>query len=296
MQDSRRNAIITGAASGLGRALAVRLAGDGWRIAVADIDEAGSLETLKLVEAAGGAGHVELLDVARLEHWQSLTARLRKDWSQIDLLVNNAGMGCTGEVGVFPLKEWKLILDVNLYGPIYGCHTMVDWIKANSNGAHIINVASFAAIAPSPSMAAYNVAKAGVVALSETLYAELKPHGVGVTVVCPMFFPTQITAAMHTYDELRTEIIGTRTEQSKYTADDVANAALCAMRRKELYAIPGRQARWYWWLRRIAPAGFIDGIVRDTAKWRTAKAESTNATDDDTVPDGLPQDPADAAK
>lgn len=271
MAEQRRNAIVTGAASGLGRALAVRLATEGWRVAVADIDDAGSQQTCDLVEAAGGTGRSEHLDVACLEDWESLRQRLRADWPQLDLLVNNAGVGCCGDVGVFPVEEWRFLLNVNLYGGIYGCHTLVDWLKENPRGSHIINVASFAAIAPSPSMAAYNVSKAGLVALSETLYGELKPHGVGVTVVCPMYFRTNIDVSMRSYNQLRSEIIRQRTEQSNMTAEDVANAALRAMRRKQLYAMPGRQARWYWWLKRLSPAGFLEGIARDLARQSKSK-------------------------
>ncbi len=278
MTDARRNAIVTGAASGLGRTLAIRLAVDGWCIAVADIDAAGSEETLSLVEAAGGAGRVEHLDVARLEDWEALRGRLRGEWSQLDLLVNNAGVAGYGDVGVFPLDDWRLLLEVNLNGGIFGCHTMVDWLKDNARGAHIINVASFAAIAPSPSMAAYNVTKAGMLALSETLYGELKPHGVGVTVVCPMYFRTNIHLAARSYNELKGKIIEHSTETSTVTADDVADVAIRAMHRKQLYAMPGRKARWYWWLRRIMPTAFLDGMARDAVRQTDAMAESEQAT------------------
>lgn len=278
MNEPRQNAIVTGAASGLGRALAVRLATEGWRVALTDVDDAGSEETCRLVDAAGGVGQVEHLDVASLEAWESLRERLRADWQQLDLLVNNAGLGCSGDVGVFPIEEWRFLLNVNLFGGIYGCHTLVDWLKENPRGAHIINVASFAAIAPSPSMAPYNVSKAGLVALSETLYGELKPHGVGVTVVCPMYFRTNIEHAARDYNQLRSEIIRQRTAQSTTTADDVAEAAWRAMQRKQLYAIPGRQARWYWWLKRFSPSGFLDGIARDLARQTKAK-DATQQTD-----------------
>jgi NAD(P)-dependent dehydrogenase (short-subunit alcohol dehydrogenase family) len=279
MDDARRSAIVSGAASGLGRALAVRLATDGWRIALADIDTAGSEETLRLVQAAGGAGQVELLDVARLDHWESLRDRLRADWTRLDLLVNNAGVAGYGDVGLFPLEDWHWLLDINLYGAIYGCHTLVDWLKANPHGSHIINTASFAALAPSPSMAAYNVAKAGIVALSETLYAEMQPYGVGVTVICPMFFRTRIDMAARSYNELRSEIIEEGTRNSKLTAESVADTAIRAMRRKQLYAIPGGQARWYWWMRRLSPRKFLDGIARDVARRSRAKTDSNRGAD-----------------
>lgn len=277
MESHRRNAIVTGAAGGLGRAMAVRLATDGWCIAIADVDSAGSAETLRLVEAAGGTGRVEQLDVSQLEAWEALGDRLRGEWSSLDLLVNNAGVAGYGDVGVFPLADWQWLLEINLLGTIYGCHTLVDWLKASAPGTHIINTASFAALAPSPGMAAYNVSKAGIVALSETLYTELQPHGVGVTAVCPMFFRTGIHAAARSHDALRGAMNEAGTERSKLTSEGVAETAIRAMQRGQLYAIPGGQARWFWWLRRLSPVGFLDGIAREVAKWRRANSVQDDA-------------------
>ncbi|MGD9721272.1 MAG: SDR family NAD(P)-dependent oxidoreductase [Pirellulales bacterium] len=261
MPDQRQSAIVTGTASGLGRALALRLAASGWQIALCDVDAEGNAETARLVDAAGGLARIEQLDVALPGDWQALSDRLRGEWPQLDLLVNNAGIGPLGNVGVFPLDQWHKTIDVNLYGTILGCHTLLDWLRANPRGAHIINVASFAAIAPSPAMAAYNVSKAGVVALSETLYGELRTSRVGVTVVCPMHFPSRILAASPHFDQQRFEMMRESTERSTLTAEFVADVALRAMRRKELYAIPGRRARWYWWLRRLTPVRFLNGLA-----------------------------------
>src|SRR5438105_187649 len=101
MSESAKTAIITGAASGLGRALAVRLAQDGWQIAICDIDDAGSQKTLDLVRAAGGTGQVEHLDVTQPAAWEALRSRLQSSWRQLDLLVNNAGVAGAGEVGKY---------------------------------------------------------------------------------------------------------------------------------------------------------------------------------------------------
>lgn len=268
MTHARPTAIVTGAASGLGRALAVRLARDGWQIALADLNPVGCEETLRLVEAAGGAGHVERLDVSSPEEWAALRDRLQVEWPRLDLLVNNAGVAGCGNLGDYPLEDWHWLLNINLYGAIYGCHELVDWLKANPRGAHVINTASFAAIAPSPSMAAYNVAKAGIVALSETLYSELKPSGVGVTVVCPMFFRTAIQHGARAHDPITDAMLVANIESASLTAEEVADAAVRGMQRGQLYVIPGRQGRLFWWLRRLMPTRFLDGIARDTARRR----------------------------
>ena len=155
----RRRAIVTGAASGLGRALCERLARDGYEIALCDIDTVGAAQTLLRVEAAGGSGRVERLDVADPADWEALRARLARDWPQLDLLVNNAGVAVSGDVGRCPLDDWRWIFDANLWGVIHGCHVCVDWLKCNPRGGHIINTASLASIGSFPGMAAYNVTK-----------------------------------------------------------------------------------------------------------------------------------------
>jgi NADP-dependent 3-hydroxy acid dehydrogenase YdfG len=105
----RRTAIVTGAASGLGRALCERLARDGFLIAICDIDLTGAAETLARVEAAGGSGRIEPLDVADPLAWQSLRERLEHDWPHLDLLVNNAGVAVSGDVGRCSLDDWRWI-------------------------------------------------------------------------------------------------------------------------------------------------------------------------------------------
>jgi NAD(P)-dependent dehydrogenase (short-subunit alcohol dehydrogenase family) len=262
-----RTAIVTGAASGLGRALAVRLARDGWTIALADINAAGCEETKRLIEAAGGEGAFEPLDITQLDQWQALRDRLQQRWEHLDLLINNAGIGGSGEVGRFTLDAWRRLLDVNIWGGIQGCHTMVDWLKANPRGSHLINTASFAAMACAPSMAAYNVAKAGMLALSETLYAELRPHGMGVTVICPLFFRTNLLSNWPCTTDAERRATEFYTENAGFNAEDVADAAVRAMQRGRLYVVLGRKARWYWRMKRLMPQAFLNMIARRYAKW-----------------------------
>jgi short-subunit dehydrogenase len=159
------------------------------------------------------------------------------------------------------------VLEVNLFGGIQGCHTMIDWLKANPRGAHLINTASFAAMAAAPSMAAYNVAKAGMLALSETLYAELRRHGVGVTVICPLFFPTNLLANWPSCNEAERRAAEFYTENAEFTAEDVADAAVRAMYRGKLYVVLGTKARWYWRMKRLMPQTFLNLIAWKYARW-----------------------------
>lgn len=253
----QKNAIITGAASGLGRAIALRLARDGWRIAVCDVDDPGSQQTAQLIEQAGGAARVETLDVTSIDRWGELSARLRADWDQLDLLVNNAGVAGAGNVGEFPIDAWQWMVGVNMWGVVYGCHTMVDWLKANPRGGHIINTSSAASFGTPPTMAAYNVTKAAVVALSETLYAELLPDGVGVSVLCPSFFQTNLLDGARFTDRRALKAAESHIRKATLTAENVADAAVAAMARKKLYVVvPGETWR-YWLLKRMAPMYYL---------------------------------------
>ena len=268
MSPRRRHALITGAASGLGRALAVRLARDGWHVAVCDVDDAGALETVSLVEQAGGTGQAERLDVTLPAEWESLRDRLRGQWERIDLLVNNAGVSGAGEVGRFPLDDWRWILDVNLFGVLYGCHAFVDWLAENPDRPHIVNTASMAAVASAPTMGAYNVSKAAVVSLSETLYAELLHRGVGVTVLCPGFVATNLLDAGRWHRPALKSRAEECFAEARITADDVAEATLRAIRRRQLYVVLPLRGRIFWRLKRLVPQWFMTRVARIVGKPR----------------------------
>lgn len=266
MSQQGRTAIITGSASGLGRALAVRLARDGWRLALADIAEASNFQTLEMVDRAGGSGQCERLDVSRFEDWLALRDRLQNQWPQLDLLVNNAGIAGSGAMGEFPIDEWRRLIDINLMGVVYGCHVFVDWLKCHPRRSHIINTASLAAVTAAPTMAAYNAAKAGVLALSETLYAELKQHRVGVTVLCPGFFATNLLASGHFVNETEKNFAQQMMEKSAFDADHVALMAVRAMSRGRLHVVVGGRARWLWRIKRWFPRLYMRLLASRYAK------------------------------
>ena len=268
---SRRTAIVTGAASGLGRALCERLARDGFLIAICDIDLTGAAETLRNVEAAGGSGRVEPLDVADPAAWEALRERLEHDWPQLDLLVNNAGVVVSGDVGRCSLNDWRWIVDVNLWGVIHGCHVCVDWLKRNPRGSHVINTSSLAAIGSFPGMAAYNVTKAAVVSFSETLHAELRRHRVGVTVLCPSFFPTALLDNGRFASAAEQRIARAEFTRTKLTAEKVADAAVRAMARKQFYVVLPAKARVLWWIKRLSPWLFFRVIALEVNRRLNAR-------------------------
>jgi len=251
--DRGSSAVVTGAGSGLGRAFAKALVSRGAVVVVADVRESTARETVREIGADAGRVHVVVCDVTKEDDVARLAEESATLAGEVDLLVNNAGIGAAGDVGVADLDSWRRAIDVNLCGVIHGCHYFVPRMRARGRG-HVLNVASAAAIAAVPGMGAYNVTKAGVVALSETLAAEAARDGVGVTVLLPGFFPTNIVSdAVGTVEEGKRRLAETWMQRSKYSADDIARLALGAVERGKLYALPHGEIRWLWRLKRAAP-------------------------------------------
>jgi NAD(P)-dependent dehydrogenase (short-subunit alcohol dehydrogenase family) len=250
---SRPRVVVTGAGSGLGRGFALELAKRGARIVAADIDLAGAEETARMARERGAEVAVERCDVSKAEDVEALAKSAERAFGGVDLLVNNAGVAVAGEVGDIELEHWRWIVSINLMGVVHGCHYFAPLMKKARSG-HVINVASAAGLVAAPGMAPYNMTKFGVVGLSEALYGELRPHGVGVTVLCPTFFQTNILEAGRGSPDPRAKHVAAKLmAASKLDASDVARAALGAADAGKLYSVPMGDGRMMWALKRLAP-------------------------------------------
>lgn len=246
-------AVVTGAGSGLGRAFCLELARRGARVVASDVNLPSAAETVR--EIGGKDVHAVRCDVSKRGEVEALHAEAERLLGGVDLLVNNAGVAVAGQVGEIPESDWKWIVDINFWGPIHGCEAFLPGMKAQRSG-HIINVASMAGLLCVPGMAPYNMTKSALIALSETLDAELAEHGVGVTVLCPSFFRTNIMTASRGGGGAASQLAETMMARSKLTAADVAVIALDAAEHNRLYALPHRDGRWLWRLKRSAPQRF----------------------------------------
>ncbi len=175
------------------------------------------------------------------------------------LVINNAGVGAGGKpIGQLPLEDWHWALDVNLWGPIHGCHVFTPILreaKPSNRRRGIINVASAAAFGAAPGMAAYNVGKAGVLSLSETLAAELAGTAVNVTVLCPTFVKTNIVESGR-ISAASTDLANRLMRWTGYSATRVARMCLAAHDRGELYCMPQWEAKIGWHIKRFAPESY----------------------------------------
>jgi len=249
-------AVITGAGSGLGRALALRLARPGAALLLADVDRAACEETAGLVERRGAVAHARQVDVTDSAQVERLAAEADSLLDgPVDLVVNNAGVAVAGAVGETPLEDWRWIVETNLLGVVHGCHSFAPRLAARGRGA-ILNVASMAGLVSVPTMGAYNATKAAVVALSETLAAELRSKGVTVTVLCPSFFDTHLLDRGR-FASADLERAGRRAfARARMTADDVAAVALRDVAARRLHSVPMLDGRLAWIAKRISPGLF----------------------------------------
>lgn len=257
--------MVTGAGSGIGRAFALEIARRGGRVFCADIDDAAAAETAGLIGDRGMPWHCDVSDADAVAAMADAAEQCFGN--TVGLVVNNAGIGAGGTViGEMPLDLWHRTLDVNLWGVIHGCHVFAPRMRAAGRGG-IVNVASAASFAAAPRMAAYNTGKAAVLALSETLAAELSGTGVGVTVLCPTFVKTNIVNP-DTIDDAAARLATTAMKWTGVSADSVARAALNAVDRGQLHVVPQIDAKLIWQAKRLMPAtytralGVVERVVR----------------------------------
>ncbi|MBK8725416.1 MAG: SDR family NAD(P)-dependent oxidoreductase [Holophagaceae bacterium] len=257
----RSCAIVTGAGSGLGLALARQLAAKGHALVLVDRDPValqsamGEFETLeaRVIEVAA--------DVATLGGWQQALSAFHSFGLPLRWLVNAAGIAVAGSVGEVPVDEWRRVLDVNLLGPIWGCQTFLPALLKQTSG-RIVNVASRAAFTAPPQMGPYAVSKAGLVAFTETLASELRGTGITATVACPGFFRSGLAGRMRAFPPNLAELAARFIAASGRDAEAVARLILRHAEAGDLYAIPGGEDRFLWRFKRLAPKACLRMVAR----------------------------------
>ena len=250
----QKRAFITGAASGLGRAFCMELAKEGWTLGMADMNVKELAITATDIENMGGKPLSFPLDVSDKEQYKRVAEEFLQQAGGIDLLFNNAGVGDGGKFEEYGLENYEWMVGVNQMSVVYGCHYFIPAMKKQGSG-HILNTASAAAISCAPTMGAYNMTKAAVLAISETLYGELMDHNISVSCILPTYFRTNVI--QHARGG---EIIKKATQlfidKSGLEAREVAREILTRAGKKELYIILPKDARKMWFLKRLFPTRF----------------------------------------
>lgn len=256
---------ITGAASGLGRALAETFAQRGARVGIADLNESRAQAVAAAVADRGGVPLVIQCDIRSVDQVRAAAEAVAEAWDGVDVLINNAGVAAAGTVVDTSMDDWRWIVDVNLLGAVNVLQAFVPMMQTARRG-HVVNVASAAGIVQSPGLASYNVTKAGMIALSETLKNELSGFGIGVTVVCPSFFTTNL---MESYrgPAPGVDLAGKLMSRSRLTAQDVATAVVRAVDRNEFFVFGHREASIAYHMKRLFPRAFYWGTGRAARKF-----------------------------
>jgi NAD(P)-dependent dehydrogenase (short-subunit alcohol dehydrogenase family) len=245
-------AVVTGAASGIGRALAGRFAAEGMKVVLADVEGPALAKAESELRAGGATVLAIAADVARAEAVDALAASTLEAFGGVHVLCNNAGVYASGLSWERPIADWEWVLGVNLWGVIHGVRTFVPIMLRQGTEAHVVNTASVAGLVSGPFSAPYNVSKYGVVALSESLHYELALVGaqVKVSVLCPGWVNTRIadcernrpaafatTARPLSESEQAMEQLGRQMLASGIAPERVAELVLAAVRDERFYVL-----------------------------------------------------------
>ncbi len=187
-------AVITGAASGIGYAIAEKAVSEGAKVVLADVEEQALVKAEAELKEQGGSVLSVLTDVSRPEDIEEVANRTLNTFGAVHLLFNNAGVGAGMSVWRSTIADWQWVLNVNLWGVIYGIKTFVPIMNEQDTECHIVNTSSLAGLVSFPGLGPYNITKFAVVTLSETLYHELalERSKIGVSVLCPGWVSTRI--------------------------------------------------------------------------------------------------------
>jgi NAD(P)-dependent dehydrogenase (short-subunit alcohol dehydrogenase family) len=262
-----KTVVVTGGASGIGRALGEELCSSGARVLLADINAELLSKTGEELRASDHQVDTAALDVRDFEAVKGLIEETARKHGRIDYLFNNAGIAVSGEARDVSLDDWRSVIDTSLYGVVHGVVASYPIMLKQGSG-HIVNTASLAGLIPAPGEVSYSAAKYGIVGLSHTLRAEAADLGVRVSVVCPGFIETPIfyTSKVVKFD--RDKLL----EEMPKTmpADQCAREILRGVERNKATIVITTAGKVFWRLHRYAP-----WVVDLLTKWSLKKMRAT---------------------
>ena len=270
---SGKSALVTGAASGIGRSTALAFARRGADLFLCDLDEAGLTETEREAQAIGRDVFCSRVDVASRDEMAAFATAVHERTDAVDILMNNAGVAIGGGFLDTSAEDWDWIVGINLLGVVNGCQSFAPAMVRAKRGGHIVNLSSAAGYLASEALSAYATTKFAVLGLSEALRDELAHHRIGVTTVCPGIIDTPITrnarlrGATLDRPEAREQMIETYRRRG-YGPDRVAENILKAIGRNRAVAPISAEAWFSYYLKRFAPWAQAWLVARAGARTR----------------------------
>jgi NAD(P)-dependent dehydrogenase (short-subunit alcohol dehydrogenase family) len=252
-----RTALVTGAGSGIGRETALLAARRGADLVICDVDDAGLAEVESSARTLGRSVIARHVDVADRDQMRDFAEAVHGETGPVDLLVNNAGVGLAAGFLDTELEDWDWIVPINLMGVVHGCHFFVPRMVERGTGGHVVNLSSMAGFHATPALVAYTATKFAVLGLSEALREELRPHGIGVTAICPGIINTPITRNSRARGavadpKVRERVIAVY-QRRNYGPERVARNILKAVERNRAVAPVAAEAWIAYVIKRISP-------------------------------------------
>lgn len=256
-----KNVFLTGAASGIGRAVAIAAAREGATVFLTDIDQQGLIAVVEEITAAGGdVAYAAPVDLADHEAVQAMAAEITADHGAMDVVMNIAGIAAWGTISAMPHRTWRQVVEVNLMGPISVLEYLVPPMIEAGRGGHVVNVSSAAGILGLPWHAAYSASKFGLRGVSEVLRFDLARHRIGVSLVCPGGVDTGLTETVEIsgVDNASTQFrrLQARFKKRAVTPEQAAEAVLRGVRRNTYWVYTSADIRIAHLAQRYFPPGY----------------------------------------
>ena len=251
-------AVVTGASSGIGQAIALELASHGASVVLVGTNMKRLAETKKLCDGIGATSYVQQANVADKGEMQSLANTVINEIGVPDILVNNAGVVMSGLIHEVEPEDWERLMGINVMGVVYGCRYFLPAMLEKAQGGHVVNMASAAGLIGQPGMSTYCATKHAVVGLSASMRYELSGQNIGVTTICPGYVQTPIIDNLKLVGKLDTPKIKQKVagdmKRNKLTPEMVAQRTLKAIRKNEAFVTIGRDAKAAYFGKRYIPA------------------------------------------
>jgi NAD(P)-dependent dehydrogenase (short-subunit alcohol dehydrogenase family) len=252
------NAIVTGGASGIGRALGERLAVLGAHVTIVDFRSDLAERVAAGIRAAGGSAQSEFLDITEFQATEELYQRIAARTGRLDYVFNNAGIWMMGDANAFSLDDWNRLIDVNLRGTIHGTKAAYD-IMIKQKSGHIINTSSVAGLTPDPGCTAYATTKHAIVGLCKSLRIEASRHGVKVSVLCPGVVETPLLVGGGTFGKVIDDVKSEKMRQMwkrmrPMPVDAFASRALHDIAKNKPVIVWPVRGKLFWWIDRLSPS------------------------------------------